>query len=521
MTITHEYYAQLFLFLLLPSIHGHMVMNNPPPFKNGPLGRLLQVDPLDITATGTFQFPCQAGPSGIYGDQPLVVAPRDSIQLKFTGQAVHWGGSCQVALSKTPSDQPKDWKVIHSMIGGCPATYNEPQATGLPLSNSKPTDTDGRLNGDDCTHNCQTGCKKIYGITIDERLPNGKYFFSWTWFNKAGGRRELYQNCAPIEIRDSSGTDDYFNSLPTMFVSDVAGQCNRTDGTIVIDIPNPGNVTIRSSHGWDQPPANDPTGGLGSECAARYSYSRINEAVMKLQMDECAGKWVAFPQIPLGVQAYASGVMLSPASGYSGSGGHQSSANTTSRTPANQYYPVLSATLPLPVTSPSVTVSSYSISQSSPPEDTGEECSQPTQAQSSTGQKKCGMSCVDGAVWCFDDGSWGVCDKGGVVHEAVLQPGTECLSSSFKRKKDPVPTQQVVQDCGTQCIPGSIWCFSSSEWGLCKDDHCVVRQRVAPGTHCMDGQIMASSLGTATYLAARSMTTDVVPMRSPATIPAL
>lgn len=84
--------------------------------------------------------------------------------LKFQGGATHGGGSCQISL--TTDDKPtKDstWKVIHSIIGGCPngAAGN---ANGSPTFDQNPT----------------------FEFSIPKDVPDGRYTLAWTWFNKIG-----------------------------------------------------------------------------------------------------------------------------------------------------------------------------------------------------------------------------------------------------------------------------------------------------------------------------------------------
>ena len=82
--------------------------------------------------------------------------------------ASHGGGHCQWALSY---DDGKTWVVIKTLIREClrdaGADYSVP-------------------------------------VQIPANAPSGKATFMWLW-NNAVGNRELYSNCADIEIKGTSG----------------------------------------------------------------------------------------------------------------------------------------------------------------------------------------------------------------------------------------------------------------------------------------------------------------------------
>lgn len=91
--------------------------------------------------------------------------------IRFVGSAVHGGGSCQFSLSEDlqPTKNSR-WKVIHSVVGGCPATAEE-NLLGGPASPIPDT----------------------FEVVLPKELPSGTYTFAWTWFNKKGNR-EIYMN---------------------------------------------------------------------------------------------------------------------------------------------------------------------------------------------------------------------------------------------------------------------------------------------------------------------------------------
>lgn len=164
--------AALTALLLMGSASAHMIMNTPAGFP----GIIDQVNPLNPPQ---FQFPCQAGPNGNYNYTTATTATAgSSIFVNFTGSAVHGGGICQysVATYPPPAD-PKEWKVIYTIIG-CPAS--------APLNlASIGEDAEGRADGPHCadTGTDYLNCVKSYDIPIPN-LKNGEYIFSWTWLNR-------------------------------------------------------------------------------------------------------------------------------------------------------------------------------------------------------------------------------------------------------------------------------------------------------------------------------------------------
>ncbi|GAA6064109.1 hypothetical protein JCM10212_002486 [Sporobolomyces blumeae] len=115
------------------------------------------------------------------------------------GGAKHEGGSCQFSVSY---DQGETFAVIHSIEGGCPL-------------------------------------EEEYTMPIPSDLPSAKSAtFSWTWFNKVGNR-EMYQNCAIVNIEGSSSTS---YTGPVLYRANIFGDgtCNTVEGVDPV-FPNPGS----------------------------------------------------------------------------------------------------------------------------------------------------------------------------------------------------------------------------------------------------------------------------------------
>ncbi|KAF2461036.1 hypothetical protein BDY21DRAFT_279514, partial [Lineolata rhizophorae] len=176
---------------LSPLAHGHMVMHSPVPYG---------VDSLNNSPLAGGDFPCKQRP-GVYEISTMNdMAVGEEQELSFMGGATHGGGSCQVSVTLDQEPTPEStWKVVHSIIGGCPTA-------------------DSGNAGDD--PNAIVG--NPFRFSLPEGMPNGQYTLAWTWFNKIGNR-EMYMNCAPITVTGGAdeGDTSVFDSLPDMFVANI------------------------------------------------------------------------------------------------------------------------------------------------------------------------------------------------------------------------------------------------------------------------------------------------------------
>ncbi|KAK4225885.1 hypothetical protein QBC38DRAFT_249537 [Podospora fimiseda] len=192
---------------------AHMLLRTPTPYPGHQSG------PLDPSGSN---FPCQ----NVAFTGAATEMPQGSTQqLAFTGSAVHGGGSCQVSITyDNPPTANSEWKVIHSIIGGCPARNT---AGNLP---ENPNNTD----------------LEPYNFSIPADIPAGEATLAWTWLNKVGNR-EFYMNCAPVSITGSGGSEASLAALPDLFVANIAtpkfnpgNQCTTPEG-IDVAFPNPGS----------------------------------------------------------------------------------------------------------------------------------------------------------------------------------------------------------------------------------------------------------------------------------------
>ena len=191
---------------------AHMTLRFPVPFQSNN-------SPLDSSGA---DFPCKPSGGAYRVDQVNQWRAGETKLVNFKGSAVHGGGSCQFSLTtdETPTKQSQ-WKVIHSIIGGCPSNVSE----------NLPTDPDGSLAA-------------TFPVTLPRDTPNGAVTFAWSWLNKKG-LREFYMSCAPLMV--SGGTEGRASSLrdlPDMFVANLPSSSCGTLENFDFAYPNPGKSVI-------------------------------------------------------------------------------------------------------------------------------------------------------------------------------------------------------------------------------------------------------------------------------------
>ncbi|KAG9186784.1 hypothetical protein G6011_09892 [Alternaria panax] len=238
MSINSIFIAAAAMLAMAPlSANAHMILKSPVPYGNP------NNSPLDISGS---DFPCKAVPYTVNTMNEWPVGSEQT--LSFIGTAVHGGGSCQISVTtdKEPTKDSK-WKVIYSIEGGCPV-----QAAGNLDQNGPSTDNS-------------------FNFTIPSELPNGVMTTAWTWFNKIGNR-EMYMNCAPINV--SGGSDDTaaFDALPDMAVANIGdpSSCGDTVESKDFTFENPGKYGVAVGTGpfadlcsGQTSQANSFTGGAG------------------------------------------------------------------------------------------------------------------------------------------------------------------------------------------------------------------------------------------------------------------
>ncbi|KAL1615962.1 hypothetical protein SLS56_011610 [Neofusicoccum ribis] len=171
-------------------------------------------------------FPCK-GLDQASGSVPSSATYQagQTYNTTIDGYASHNGGSCQLSLSY---DNGKTWKVIKSMIGGCP-----------------------------------TQGSSSYDFTIPMTAPSGTALFAWTWINHTGNR-EFYMNCAVVDIEGKDGGD--LCMLPNLYVANLDGinSCVSPEGIDTM-FPHPGADVV---YGDGMSASSPVTGGNSCEIPA-------------------------------------------------------------------------------------------------------------------------------------------------------------------------------------------------------------------------------------------------------------
>ncbi|RMJ21511.1 hypothetical protein PHISP_07621 [Aspergillus sp. HF37] len=199
-------------------VDAHIKMIQPTPYNEDTLTK----GPMNPDGSN---FPCKISPGAYEAPAESNNMKIGELQtLKLMGSAVHGGGSCQVSLT-TDMHPTKDseWMVIKSIMGGCPAK------------------AEGNLPG-----SIQSNVNS-FDFTIPDGIEPGKYTLAWTWFNRIGNR-EMYMNCAPINVEGGSAKRSEPDSkaiskryeFPGLFVANING-CTTEHG-VDVRFPNPGGV---------------------------------------------------------------------------------------------------------------------------------------------------------------------------------------------------------------------------------------------------------------------------------------
>ncbi|KAK0748462.1 hypothetical protein B0T21DRAFT_279736, partial [Apiosordaria backusii] len=229
---------------LVSGIQAHVVMNTPEPYGLHTGVPLLQVNPLDGV---TYKYPCQS--KNFQYTAPTIVEAGNVTNVNFTGGAQHGGGSCQFSITyDTPENgrlnENTKFKTIYTIIGGCPAHFTN-EMDNLPALFH---DAEQRQDSKHCGNDSGIDCIRNFLVPLPKFLKNGPAVFAWTWYNKIGNR-EMYMNCAPINITGGTGTDGNmaeFDSLPEIFIANYPNHpqvsyCSTGDGEPqILNIPNPG-----------------------------------------------------------------------------------------------------------------------------------------------------------------------------------------------------------------------------------------------------------------------------------------
>lgn len=359
---------------------GHIIMNTPEPYD---------IATVSTSPLGVGQFPCQGGK----GIGSITTLQAGGLQVvKFTGSAVHGGGSCQFSVNYNydpTNNKTEDWKTIYTIIGGCPAeTVGNLNTVG--------TDPYQRPDGPKCGNSVGKDCLRQFDVPIPKGLKNGNATFAWTWFN-AVGKREMYMNCAPVSITGGADDDTFTNSLPSIFAANIGSD----DGDQKLKVP-----------------CLTDDGILSIPAANAGQFGIINDAPNSVHSDEAT-----CPIYPVPVFGSSNGTQPQPppASSAAGTATPSSSASVAASSSA------AGATTLQTVTTPAA---APSFSAPKPPTGEGTSAAPPPPASSPPGSQACSPN---GAIICMGAGHFGICDHGYAVPQA-LAAGTTCSNGQISRR---------------------------------------------------------------------------------------
>ncbi|KAF2492361.1 hypothetical protein BU16DRAFT_551997 [Lophium mytilinum] len=359
-----------------------MIMRSPVPYGSP------NNSPLDDTGS---DFPCKSVPYDVVTMNNIEVGVPQT--LSFTGSAVHGGGSCQISvtLDQKP-DKNSQWKVIHSIIGGCPS--NE---TG-----NLPEDAAGTGAAD-------------FQFTMPKGMPNGQYSLAWTWNNKVGNR-EMYMNCAPITVTGGADDTSVMEKLPDMFVANIPRETCQIPSDVDFVYPNPGDsvetVTVKplnlgstlSGNCASMTKMGAGDGKLGTVAGGKGNAQPTGAQESAGATEPAATSVVATPS------ASNPGGVFAPGAASSAAGASSAAA------PVPTSFATIVAPSSASAAAPSVPVAATSVDTAPAAAGTGVPCS------------------TNGAIVCIGSTQFGVCNWGFATPQA-LAAGTTCTNGQIGTKK--------------------------------------------------------------------------------------
>ncbi|KAJ3539765.1 hypothetical protein NM208_g5355 [Fusarium decemcellulare] len=207
--------------ILIQSATSHTLMQHPVPFAS----QLRDNGPMEKDGSN---WPCK-GEVDYEPDGVMNIWERGSTQyLQAMGGASHGGGSCQISITTDLKPTIKsEWRVIHSIHGGCPlrnlteVNYGDSPTVLLP---------------------------SVFNFTIPEWVPVGRVVMAWTWYGR-WSVPEMFMNCAPVMVLGGEGyknTPDAdhekrFKQAPLMFEANNGNGCWTANAGSCIHFPEPGD----------------------------------------------------------------------------------------------------------------------------------------------------------------------------------------------------------------------------------------------------------------------------------------
>lgn len=458
MASVKSFLATSLAFGLFGSTSAHMMLASPVPFN---LGNGLTTSPLKDDGSN---YPCQVGNDGKYSMTAMNKIPvNEPVLLAFSGSATHEGGTCELAISMDKEPRADSvFKVIQVFEGNCPIA---------PLS--------GNLT-----------------FNIPKDFPTtDRATLAWAWYNKIGNR-EMYMNCAPVQITGGSNDKSYFDSLPNMFVANVAvpgadGQCQTVE-TKDTEIPNPGQFIIKAASA-----SPGPATGAGCAAAATAQLKGVKNYQSKTVSNFAAYTPPASNAnqiIPTqsgggsgSASGYGGGAAATTSSQNNGmytqaSATSASAAPTGSAQPPASYGPASSATsgdapssIVTMVTSASAqTESTYptmtppaSAGISGPA--SGSPAAAPTGSSSGSSAGSSTGTCSDNrSIVCNGPTQFGICNQGSIVWQPVA-PGTTCANGAIQRRDGALARRHIRGSTAARQIREGAWALRKESLGIAEN----------------------------------------------------
>jgi hypothetical protein len=389
---------------LAASVAAHMRLADPVPFGVGTVNNS-PLEPADYPCKRSYQV-----------SQMNQWDAGQTKEVSFRGSAAHGGGSCQFSITTdTEPTEASQWKVIHSVIGGCPSNV-----TGnIPVPDKPQGDAEAELAA-------------TFPVTMPDFVPDGQYTFAWSWLNKVGNR-EFYMDCAPLKVgsggnaKRSTAAAAALASLPDMFIANLPNtQCETTENEDFL-FPNPGDSV------YTEPGAAVGHSLTGAGCAAQAKMaagsgepstptepgSGDKPASSKPAASEpaatkpAATSTAGAPAAPTGAPSYPTGVPSNPDGGVLAPGAS-----------------------PAPSASPKPEVPAPKPEQPKPeqPKPAAPIASAAPAAPSTPSSSDCSPCTEDGAIVCIGSNQFGLCNRGCAVAQALAQ-GTVCANGVIGAKK--------------------------------------------------------------------------------------
>ncbi|TKA81458.1 hypothetical protein B0A55_02922 [Friedmanniomyces simplex] len=209
--------------------NAHIKLSTPVPYGEA----TLNTSPLNNAKPGTAgsDFPCKQR-TGVYEltKRTQVVAGADN-PLIFDGSATHGGGSGFLAVTTDEHpDVNSQWKTFMIFDSGMPVKGDSESGSGT----------------------------SSYTYALPKGMLNGNLTLGWYWYNRIGNR-ELYSNCAPLEISGGSDDRSVFDALPNAYLINLpTSECSSQEMGDT-EIPNPGNAVVVKFGGTSSLAATGPS----------------------------------------------------------------------------------------------------------------------------------------------------------------------------------------------------------------------------------------------------------------------